>query len=106
MDSRAADEFKREAHVSFGTVKLLHCGDPSCKAPPPTPAATLVPPADTPAPPPPVGGIAVDPDLGPLVLETPASSSGSAGLLLGIAAAAATGVVLLGGAARYARRLT
>ena len=54
-------------------LKLLHCADPNCKAPPPatpTPTATPVPPADTPAPPPPVGGIAVEPELGALALET------------------------------------
>ena len=53
---------------------------------------------------PPVGGIAVDPDLGALALETPESSSGNSGLLVGIVAAVATGVVALGGAAWYAKR--
>ena len=58
----------------------------------------------TPTVPPPVGGIAIDPELGPLVLETPASSSNSMSLLAGIAAAVAAGVIALGGAAWYARR--
>ena len=77
------------------------------QGPTPTPTAT-VPPTDTPVPPtPPVGGIAFDPDPSALALTTPEASSGKAGLA-GIAAAVATGVVALGGAALgaawYARR--
>ena len=53
---------------------------------------------------PPTGGIAVDPDLGALTLETPGSSGGNPGLLVGIAAAVATGVVALGGGVWYASR--
>ena len=57
---------------------------------------------------PPVGGIAVDPDLGELALEAPESSSANTGLIAGIVAAVATGIVALAGgtlgAAWYARR--
>ena len=61
-----------------------------------SPTATPAPPTDTPVVPPAVGGIAADPDLGALALETGASSSNNTGLLAGIVAAAATGVVALG----------
>ena len=73
------------------------------KPPTPTSTATATPlPTDTPVPP--VGGIAVDPDLGALALETAGSSGNTAGLPLGIVAAVATGVVALAVAAWYARR--
>ena len=55
---------------------------------PPTPSDTPVPPTDTPVEPPPVGGIALDPDLSALALETPDSSGPNAGVLAGVAAAA------------------
>lgn len=61
-------------------------------------------PTPTDTPPPPVGGIALDPDLGALPLESPASSGGNAGALAGAIAAAAAAVVALGGAGWYARR--
>ena len=52
----------------------------------------------------PVGGIALDPDLGALPLETAVSSRSNAGALAAVVAAAAAGAVALGGAAWYARR--
>lgn len=55
-------------------------------------------------PPKPVGGIALDADLIGLALEASEPSSGNAGLPLSIAAAVATGIVALCGAAWYARR--
>lgn len=52
-----------------------------------------------------VGGIAeVDSDLAGLALEAPEQSGGNTGLLIAIAAAVATGVVALGGAAWYTRK--
>ena len=53
--------------------------------------------------PPPVGGIALDPDLSALALETPSSSSGRIGVVTAIAAGA-TGAVALAGAAWVAGR--
>lgn len=52
----------------------------------------------------PVGGIAINPDLRALALDTPEPSSGNAGLLAGIAVAVAAAVVATGAAAWYARR--
>ena len=51
-----------------------------------------------------VGGIAVDPDLGALALETPEPSSGNAGLLASGIAGASLVIITLGGAAWYVRR--
>ena len=50
----------------------------------------------------PIGGIALDPDLGALGVETP--SGGNTGLPAGIIASVATGVVAFGTAAWYARK--
>lgn len=66
----------------------------------PTPTAT---PTATPTVPAPVGGIARDPELGTLALETVDSSGRGTGVLAGIAAGVAA-FVAVGAAAAYARR--
>ena len=52
----------------------------------------------------PVGGIAVDPDLGALALAAPEPSGGNAGVRAGLVAGITAGAIALGGAAWYARR--
>lgn len=52
----------------------------------------------------PVGGIAVGPDLSALAVAASDSPGSGSNLLLGVAAAAATSVFVLGGSARYAMR--
>ena len=69
--------------------------------PPPPPTAT---PTNTPLAPPPVGGIALDPDLSALPLETHEPSNNNTGLLAGIVAAVATGGLALAGVGWYAAR--
>ena len=58
---------------------------------------------EEPTPPTPVGGVALDPDLSALPVAT-TDEGGHAGLLASAVAAAAAGVVALGGAAWYAKR--
>ena len=64
-------------------LKVLHCGDTTCSGAKPATATPL----------PPVGGIALDPELDALPLDTVDSSGPGTRVLVGIAAGAAVGVL-------------
>ena len=81
-----------------GSGDRCHAGEVYVIFGEPPPTATPTPAA------PPVGGIAVDPDVGVLPLETPTSSGSSVSALAGLIAGATIAVAIMGGAAWYAAR--